>query len=271
MYDFDYMRASSVAVAASALADHPDAKLLAGGQTYLPTLKQRLANPPLLIDLRDIGELKTIAKEGTKLSIGAMATHADIAADPAVNELLPIFAKLAAGIGDPQVRHRGTIGGSLANNDPAADYPSAILALNATIVTDKRKIAAEDYFQGIFTTALEEDEIVTHILIPQPKFSGYAKIEQRASRYPLVGVFVARLDDDADIRVAVTGAGADGVFRATDIEKALAKNFDADAASTVKMDAANLMGDMHGSAEYRANLISVLVKRAIEGGIDADG
>lgn len=271
MYDFDYVRAASVAEAASALAATPGAKLLAGGQTYLPALKQRLANPPCLIDLGGIGELKSIEKDGAVLTIGAMATHAAVAASPLVNEMLPALAGLAGGIGDPQVRHCGTIGGSLANNDPAADYPSAALALGATIVTNKREIAADDYFQGIFATALEVDEIVIRIRFPKPGFAGYAKFEQRASRYPLAGVFVARLSGTGEIRVAVTGAGADGVFRADGIEQALAANFSADAPNSVIVDPADLMGDMHGSAEYRAHLIPVLAGRAVAAGIDAGG
>ncbi|MEO0809372.1 MAG: xanthine dehydrogenase family protein subunit M [Pseudomonadota bacterium] len=271
MYDFDYLRAGSVAEAASALAATPNAKLLAGGQTYLPTLKQRLANPSCLIDLGGIGELKSIEKDGTALVIGAMATHAEVAVSPIVREALPGLAGLAGGIGDPQVRHNGTIGGSLANNDPAADYPSAALALNATIVTNKREIVADDYFQGIFTTALEDDEIITQIRFPLPDFAGYAKQEQRASRYPLVGVFVARLGSSGEIRVAVTGAGNDGVFRVDGIEKALAANFSADAAKSVAVASAALMGDMHGSAEYRAHLIPVLAGRAVAAGVTSSG
>jgi carbon-monoxide dehydrogenase medium subunit len=265
MYDFDYVRAGSVAEAASALAANPEAKLLAGGQTYLPTLKQRLAAPTAVVDLGAIADLKGIRKEGDALVIGAMTSHADVAASAEVAGAIPALAKLAAGIGDPQVRHRGTIGGSLANNDPSADYPSAALALNATVVTNKREIGADDYFQGMFATALEDDEIITSVRFTVPAFAGYAKIEQRASRYPLVGVFVARLSGSNEVRVAVTGAGSDGVFRAAAVEAALSVNFAGSAARGVAIDPGMLMGDMHGSAEYRAALISVLAERAIAG------
>ncbi len=266
MYQFNYVRAGSVADAAQALAGDPDAKLLAGGQTYLPTLKQRLAQPTSVVDLGAIAELKGVRKDGDGLVIGAMTSHADVAANADVAAAIPALAKLADGIGDPQVRHCGTIGGSLANNDPSADYPSAVLALNATVVTNQRQIAAADYFTGIFGTALADDEIITEVRFPVPAFAGYRKIEQRASRYPLVGVFVARLAGSNEVRVAVTGAGSNGVFRASDVEAALTANFAGSAARGVAVDPASLMGDMHGSAEYRAALISVLAERAVDGG-----
>ncbi len=265
MYEFDYVRAGSVAEAASALAANPEAKLLAGGHTYLPTLKQRLASPPSVIDLGGIAELKGIRKDGDALVIGAMTTHAEVAASADVGATIPALAKLAGGIGDPQVRHCGTIGGSLANNDPSADYPAAVLALNATVVTNKREIAADDFFAGMFATALGDDEIITAVRFAAPAFAGYQKIEQRASRYPLVGVFVARLSGSNEIRVAVTGAGSDGVFRAADVEAALGVNFAGSAAQGVKVDPGSLMGDIHGSAEYRAALVSVLAARAVDG------
>ncbi|MEM7747386.1 MAG: xanthine dehydrogenase family protein subunit M [Pseudomonadota bacterium] len=265
MYQFDYQRAGSVADAASALSANSEAKLLAGGQTLLPTLKQRLAQPSSVVDLGGVAELKSISKDGDKIVIGAMATHAEVAANADVASAIPALAKLAGGIGDPQVRHRGTIGGSLANNDPSADYPTAVLALNATVVTNQRQIGADDYFQGMFGTALEENEIITAVHFPVPGFAGYEKIEQRASRYPLVGVFVAKPAGSSDIRVAVTGAGGDGVFRCGPVEAALTANFAGSAARSVSVDANGLMGDMHGSADYRAALISVLAQRAVDG------
>ena len=265
MYQFDYQRAGSVADAASALSANSEAKLLAGGQTLLPTLKQRLAQPSSVVDLGGVAELKSISKDGDKIVIGAMATHAEVAANADVASAIPALAKLAGGIGDPQVRHRGTIGGSLANNDPSADYPTAVLALNATVVTTQRQIGADDYFQGMFGTALEEYEIITAVHFPVPGFAGYEKIEQRASRYPLVGVFVAKPAGSSDVRVAVTGAGGDGVFRCGPVEAALTANFSGSAARGVSVDANGLMGDTHGSADYRAAVISVLAQRAVDG------
>lgn len=265
MYQFDYVRAASVSEAANALSANPEAKLLAGGQTLLPTLKQRLAQPSSVVDLGAIGELRSIRKDGDSLVIGAMATHAEVAASADAAGAIPALAKLAAGIGDPQVRHRGTIGGSLANNDPAADYPSAVLALGATVVTNQRQIGADDFFQGMFATALAENEIITEVRFPVPGFAGYHKIEQRASRYPLVGVFVAKPGGSNEVRVAVTGAGSDGVFRCQPIEAALGANFQGSAARGVSVGSGDLMGDMHGSAEYRAALISVLAERAVDG------
>ena len=249
MYQFDYQRAGSVADAASALSANSEAKLLAGGQTLLPTLKQRLAQPSSVVDLGGVAELKSISKDGDKIVIGAMATHAEVAANADVASAIPALAKLAGGIGDPQVRHRGTIGGSLANNDPSADYPTAVLALNATVVTNQRQIGADDYFQGMFGTALEENEIITAVHFPVPGFAGYEKIEQRASRYPLVGVFVAKPAGSSDVRVAVTGAGGDGVFRCGPVEAALTANFSGSAARGVSVDANGLKGDTHGSAD----------------------
>ncbi|MEM9356854.1 MAG: xanthine dehydrogenase family protein subunit M [Pseudomonadota bacterium] len=264
MYQFDYQRAGSVADAASALSANSEAKLLAGGQTLLPTLKQRLAQPAAVVDLGGVAELKSISKDGDKIVIGAMTTHAEVAANAEVASAIPALAKLAGGIGDPQVRHRGTIGGSIANNDPSADYPTAVLALNAMVVTNQRQIGADDYFQGMFGTALEENEIITAVHFPVPGFAGYEKIEQRASRYPLVGVFVAKPAGSSEVRVAVTGAGGDGVFRCGPVEAALAANFSGSSARGVSVDAGGLLGDMHGSAEYRAALISVLAQRAVD-------
>ena len=255
MYAFEYARPTSVADAARTLETSPGARLLAGGQTLLPTMKQR---PSTVIDLSGVGELKGIHRDGRALGIGAMTTHAAVAASKDVREAIPALAHLAASIGDPAVRNIGTLGGSLANNDPAADYPAGILGLGATVVTNKRTIAADVYFKGLFETALEGGEIVTAVGFPVPKRAGYAKFEQRASRYALVGVFVA--ETDTGWRVAVTGAGAKGVFRATDIEKALASG---SAPGSVRMASAGLISDLHGSAEYRAALIPVMAERAL--------
>lgn len=266
MYQFDYLRPATVDAAASALASDPEATLLAGGQSLLPTLKQRLAQPTAVVDLGAVDGLNTIRQDGDTLVIGAMTTHADVAGSAEVAAAIPALAKLAGGIGDPQVRHRGTIGGSLANNDPAADYPSAVLALDATIQTNKRSIAADAYFKGLFETALDDGEIITEVRFAKPSFAGYSKIEQRASRYPLVGVFVAKpASNPNEVRVAVTGCGNGGVFRCAPIEAALTANFDGSAARGVAVDPSGLMGDLHGSAEYRAALVSVLAERAVTG------
>jgi aerobic carbon-monoxide dehydrogenase medium subunit len=261
MYTFDYSRPASVADAAKALIANPEARILAGGQTLIPTLKQRLASPAAVIDLSGIADLKSIKRDGNTLVIGAMVTHDAVARSADVKAAIPALAALAGGIGDPQVRNAGTIGGSVANNDPAADYPSAVLALGATIVTDKRQIAADQFFAGMFSTVLEAGEIITQIRFPVPKKAGYAKFEQRASRYALVGTFVA--DTGAGVRCAVTGCGAGGVFRSPEIEAALTKAFSADALKGIKIASAGLMGDMHGSAEYRAAMVPVMAARAV--------
>lgn len=261
MYSFDYSRPGSVADAAKAASANPEAKILAGGQTLVPTLKQRLASPSAVIDLGGIADLKTIKRDGNTLVIGATVTHDAVARSAEVKAAIPALAALAGGIGDPAVRNAGTIGGSIANNDPAADYPSAVLALGGTIVTDKRQIAADQYFTGMFSTALDAGEIITAIRFPVPKKAGYAKMEQRASRYALVGAFVA--DTDAGIRCAVTGCGGGGVFRSPEIEAALSANFSPEALKSVKVSAATLMGDIHGSAEYRAAMVPVMAGRAV--------
>ena len=262
MYNFDVVRPGSVADAAKALSG--EAKVLAGGHTLIPTLKQRLANPGKLVDISGIGELKGIRREGGNLVIGAMTRHAEVAGSPEVKSAIPALAYLAGHIGDPHVRNAGTIGGSVANNDPAADYPSAVLALGATIVTNKREIAADSYFTGLFSTALGVDEIITAIRFPVPGKAGYAKFEQPASRYALVGVFVAKTASGVGaVRVAVTGAGANGVHRADALEKALAISFTPDAAKAVKVAASGLISDIHGSADYRAHLIPVMASRAV--------
>jgi carbon-monoxide dehydrogenase medium subunit len=260
MYNFDYVRPASIADA-SAAAQNPDAKFIAGGQTLLPTLRQRLARPAALIDLGRIADLKGIHRNGSAIGIGATTTHAEVATSPVIREALPALAYLAGQIGDAQVRHRGTIGGSLANNDPAADYPAAVLALGATIVTDRRQIPADDYFTGLFSTALQPGEIITGVGFQIPEKAGYAKFAQRASRYALVGVFVAKFGPK--VRVAVTGAGESGVFREGKIETALAKDFRPEAASGINVNNQWLMSDLHGSNEYRGALIPVMAERAV--------
>ena len=259
MHAFEYAAPASVADAAAALANE-DAKVLAGGQTLLPTMKQRLAAPSVLVDLRKIDGLSGISREGDALVIGAMTRHAEVAASKVVQGAIPGLAALAALIGDPAVRHRGTIGGSLANNDPAADYPAAALALGATIVTNKREIAAGDFFKGLFETALEPGELLTAVEFPIPELAAYLKFPQPASRFALVGVFVSRAG--ARARVAVTGAGA-CAFRVSQMEAALARAFTPEALRGITVAAEGLNGDLHGSAEYRAHLIAVLAGRAI--------
>jgi carbon-monoxide dehydrogenase medium subunit len=260
MHNFAFHRPASVADAVKAVGAASDGKIIAGGQTLLPTLRQRLASPSDLVDLGAIADLKGIKAEGDGLTIGAMTTHAEVASSAIVQGTIPALAHLAVHIGDRQVRARGTIGGSLANNDPAADYPAAALGLGATIRTNKREIKADDYFQGMFSTALEDGEIITAIHFPKPEKAGYEKFVQPASRFALVGVFVAKTK--GGVRVAVTGAGQEGVFRAKEVEAALA-NFTADAAKGAKVPAGHLNSDLHGSAEYRAHLISVLAGRAV--------
>jgi aerobic carbon-monoxide dehydrogenase medium subunit len=262
MYEFKYHRPATVRQAANLLVKNEDAKVIAGGHTLLPVMKQRLASPPHLIDLSHIEGLNTVEMKGRSLAIGAMARHADVAASAIVREAIPALAELASLIGDPAVRHRGTIGGSIANNDPTADYPAACLALGATIVTNKRKIKADEFFQGLFSTALEDGEIITKVMFPLPKRAAYQKFRNQASRYALVGVFVAKRP--SEVRVAVTGAGGDGVFRVTQFEDALKKRFLAKALNGLSVSANGLNGDIHGSAEYRAHLIQVLARRAVD-------
>ncbi len=259
MYAIEYQRAKSVADAAAALA-RTGGKALAGGQSLVGAMKLRLANPGTVIDLSGIAELKGIKKEGDALTIGALTTHAEVAASAVVRQAIPALAALAEGIGDRQVRNRGTIGGSIANNDPAADYPAAVLGLNATVLTNKRKIAADDFFKGMYETALAADEIITAVTFPVPKKAAYVKFPNPASRFALVGVFVVHTG--AGVRVAVTGA-APQVHRSSAIESALAKSFTADAAKAVKIPPDTLNTDLHGSAEYRAHLVSVLAARAV--------
>jgi carbon-monoxide dehydrogenase medium subunit len=261
MYDFAYHKPSSVADAVAARSGAEDGTYVAGGQTLIPTLKQRLAQPSDMVDLGGVAELSGISVAGDTVTIGAMTTHAAVAGSADVQGAIPALAALAGGIGDPQVRNRGTIGGSIANNDPAADYPSACLALGATIKTDKREIAADDFFTGMFETALEDGEMIVSVSFPKPEKASYQKFDNPASRYALVGVFVAKTSGGA--RVAVTGAGQDGVFRVAGMESALDGNWSADAVAGVAVDAGGLNSDIHASAEYRAHLIGVMAKRAV--------
>jgi aerobic carbon-monoxide dehydrogenase medium subunit len=260
MYAFNYHRPSSLAEAATALAN-PDAKLLAGGHTLLPTMKLRLASPKVLVDLSRIAELRGIDKKGNALVIGAMTPHAEVASSAVVRGAIPALCEVAHGIGDPHVRHRGTIGGSVANNDPAADYPGAVLALNATVTTNKRDIKADDFFTGLFSTALGQGEILTRISFPVPTKFAYVKFANPASRYALVGVAVAQVGSET--RVAVTGAGSNGVFRHKAMEAALAKSWSADALKGITTDPSMMNSDIHAAADYRAHLVGVLARRAV--------
>lgn len=259
MYAFDYHRPASLDEAQKALAD--GAALLAGGQTLIPVLKLRLAEHTAIVDLSRVPGLDGIEAKGGMLTIGAMATHAAVAESGDVRKTIPGLADLALHIGDPHVRNRGTLGGSIANNDPAADYPAALLALGATVKTTKREITADDFFTGLFSTALEDGEIITAISFPVPEKFAYAKLANRASRFALVGVAVAKTKDG--VRVAATGAGAEGVFRVAQAEEALSKEFDASALDGVKVDSKGMSSDMHADAEYRAHLVATLAKRAV--------
>jgi aerobic carbon-monoxide dehydrogenase medium subunit len=259
MYEFDYVRATSLDDAAGKLGD-ADAKLVAGGMTLLPTLKLRLAKPSQLIDLGAIAALKGITEEGDAVVIGAMTRHADVNRSAVVKRAIPALAAMAGMIGDPAVRNRGTIGGSIANNDPAADYPAAVVALNATVRTNKREIAADQFFTGLFETALGEGEIVTAVRFPKVAQANYQKFRNPASRYAIVGVFVARTP--AGVRVAVSGAGA-CVFRVPAMEAALAGSFTPDAIKDITIPDTDLNSDIHASAEYRAHLVNVMARRAV--------
>nr|WP_294510776.1 xanthine dehydrogenase family protein subunit M [uncultured Rhodopila sp.] len=260
MYDFAYEKPGSLADAVKVLSADPDAKALAGGQTFIPVLKQRLNRPSTVVDLAKLG-LTGITVSGDTVTIGAMTTHATIAANPDIKSKIPGLQHQASLIGDEAVRHRGTIGGSLANNDPAACYPSAVLALGGTIKTDRRSIPAEEFFQGMFTTALEPGEIITSVELPIPQKSAYEKFRNPASRYAIVGVFVAKFP--SGVRLAITGAGQGGVFRHAEFEKALSANFAPEAIAGIATPADGLNGDIHASPEYRAHLIGVVSKRAV--------
>jgi len=262
MYEFQYHRPSSLEMAADLLCDNEDAKVIAGGHSLIPVMKQRLAGPACLIDISHIPGLAAIAIRDDMVSIGATASHADVAASEVVRGAIPALAALAGEIGDPAVRHQGTIGGSLAGNDPAGDYAAAVVALNATVISNRRSIASEDYFQGLFSTALEQGEIITSVLFRKPVKAAYLKFRSQASRYALVGVFVADLGDE--VRVAVTGAGAEGVFRLSAFEEALNARFSSRALTGITVAQEGLNSDIHASAEYRAHLIGLLTRRAVD-------
>jgi carbon-monoxide dehydrogenase medium subunit len=262
MYQTTYHRASSVDEATSLFAKGNEAKYLAGGHTLLPVMKQRLASPSDVIDIGRIKDLVGIEVTGDAVTIKAATTHYDVANSAAVQKALPALAHLASTIGDPAVRHRGTIGGSLANNDPAADYPAAVLALGATVTTNKRTIAAGDFFKGLFTTALDDGEMITAVSFPIPAKAGYSKFPHPASRFALTGVFAVRTKA-GDVRVAVTGAFQSGVARVGAIETALKTNWAASALDGVTISADNLMSDIHAAADYRANLIKIMAQRAV--------
>jgi carbon-monoxide dehydrogenase medium subunit len=261
MYDFEYVKPSSLADAVALLKAHGEARPLAGGMTLVPTLKQRLARPSHLIDLAGLPDLSGIKVSSTEIVIGAMTTHAAVARSADVRKAIPALAYLAEGIGDPHVRHRGTMGGSLANNDPAADYPAAVLALDATIQTNARRIAAGDFFTGMFETALAPGEIVVSVAFPVPQKAAYMKFRNPASRYAMCGVFVAKTK--SGVRVAVTGAGP-CVFRQTEMEDALKQKWSPDALGRIAQAANGLTEDIHSTAEYRAHLVRVLAQRAVQ-------
>ncbi|MGI9389644.1 MAG: FAD binding domain-containing protein [Boseongicola sp.] len=261
MYSTTYHKAASIDDAVALLSGSNDAMVLAGGQTLLATMKQHLAAPSDLVDIRAIDGLSGISIDGSTLVIGAATTHAEVATSSDVNRLCSALADLASGIGDPAVRNMGTIGGSIANNDPAADYPAALLALGATIVTNSREIPAGDYFQDLFATALDQGEIITSVRFPAAEKAAYEKFAQPASLFALVGVFVALGEGGAS--VAVTGAGEEGVFCHGDLEDALNSDWSTGAIDGVNVSSEGLLSDIHGSADYRANLVRVMAKRAV--------
>jgi aerobic carbon-monoxide dehydrogenase medium subunit len=262
MYSTTYHRPSSVDEAAAHFARGKEAKYLAGGHTLIPVMKQRLASPSDVIDLARIKELVGIEASGDTLTIKAATPHYDVATSADVRKAIPALAHLASVIGDPAVRHRGTLGGSIANNDPAADYPAALVALGATVKTNKRSIAADDFFKGLFATALDDGEIITAVSFPIPAKAGYAKFPHPASRFALTGVFVAK-SKSGDVRAAATGASSSGVMRVGAIEAALKANWSTGALDNIKIPASGLMSDIHGTADYRANLIKVMAQRAV--------
>jgi carbon-monoxide dehydrogenase medium subunit len=260
MYNFSYHRFDNLAAAIAALQKADDGKFVAGGQTLLPTMKHRLASPSDLIDLGGIAELQGIRVAGDSLVIGAMTSHANVAASPEVRQMIPALASLAGNIGDPAVRNRGTIGGSIANNDPAADYPAAVIALGATVKTSKREIPGDEFFTGMFETALEEDEVIVSVSFPKPQAASYQKFENPASRYAIVGVFLAKTADG--IRVGVTGA-TPCAHRGMRLEEALNKDFSPQAIDAVEVPVERMNADIHASAEYRAHLVKVMTRRAV--------
>ena len=260
MYEFNYKKVESVAAAVAAMQAAEDGKFLAGGQTMLPTMKHRLASPSDMVDLGGIAELKGISVTSDAVTIGAMTTHAEVAASVEVQQAIPALAKLAGNIGDPAVRNRGTLGGSIANNDPAADYPAAVIGLGATVTTNKREVAGDEFFTAMFETALAEDEIIQSVSFHKPDSAAYMKFENPASRYAIVGVFAA--NTGGDIRVAVTGATS-CAHRALRIEEALAGQLNESALDAVEIPIDKMNSDIHASAEYRAHLVKVMAKRAI--------
>jgi carbon-monoxide dehydrogenase medium subunit len=261
MYNFTFHRPTTVRQAAGLLGRNPDAKLLAGGHSLIPVMKQRLAQPSALIDLSKVEGIVGVELKGRSVSIGAMTRHADVANSPVLKEAMPGLAMVPGSIGDPQVRNRGTIGGSIANNDPNADYPAACLGLGATIITNKRRIAADDFFTGMFSTALEEGEIIVKVSFPIAKKAAYEKFKHPASGFALVGVFASKRG--SEIRVAVTGAGSNGVFRVPTFEEALKKRFSPKSLEGLTIPAAGMNADIHASPEYRAHLVGVLARRAV--------
>jgi carbon-monoxide dehydrogenase medium subunit len=261
MYSFKYQKAKSVDDAAKVISKNADAKVLAGGQSLVAAMKLRLAHPTDIVDLGTIRELSGIKADKSAVTIGAMTRHAEVAASAEVKKAIPALAALAGGIGDRQVRNMGTIGGSLANNDPAADYPAGVLGLAATIITNKRKISADEFFKGLYETALAQGEIITAVSFPVPKRAAYTKFKNPASRYAIVGVFVA--ESGSGVRVAVTGAGP-CVFRVPEMEKALAAKFAPESVANIKVPDKNLNSDLHAKADYRAHLITVMARRAVE-------
>lgn len=261
MYETNYHRPKTVEEAVSLVGSTESGKFLSGGMSLLPTMKQRLAAPSDLADLRHIDALKGIQVDGRNVRIGAAVTHYEIKASREIEAACPGLHYMASVLGDPQVRYLGTIGGSIANNDPAADYPAAMIALDATIHTDRRELKASEFFVGLLETALEEDEMVTAVSFTAPERSGYEKFRNPASRYAMCGVFVAK--DGQTVRVGVTGAGADGVFSWDEAAERLTSNFSAEAIAGLSVDPANMLSDLHGSSEYRANLVKVMCKRAI--------
>jgi carbon-monoxide dehydrogenase medium subunit len=260
VYAFSYVKPSSLKEVSDFLKSNPDARPLAGGMTLIPTLKARLAQPTHLVDIAGLAELKGVEAKGSTLVIGAATRHGEVARSETVRGAIPALAELAERIGDPQVRNCGTIGGSVANNDPAADYPAAVLGLGASVITDRRTIAADDYFQGMFSTALEPGELIVKLSFPVPRRAAYEKFAHPASGYAMTGVFVA--ETAQGVRVAVTGAGP-GVFRWRQAEEALARKIAVDSVAGLRMPADDMNEDIHGSREYRANLVNVLTKRAV--------
>ena len=262
MYQFNYKKVKTVQEAVNELSINPESKILAGGMTLIPTMKQRLASPEQLIDIRNIEELNFIKEEPNQITIGSTTNHHTVASSNLLKEKLPSLSKLAEGIGDPHVRNMGTIGGAISNNDPTADYPAACLGLGATIRTSKRELIADDFFVSLFETALDEDEIVTSVSFPIIKNSFYMKFPNPASRYAMAGVFISK--KESGVRVAVTGAGESGVFRWKEMEEALSSDWSKSSAESIKLSPEGVMSDIHGSSEYRANLANIMAVRAFE-------